>query len=70
MNPLQNRYANDDPMKLNTLEDLYVHELKDLFSAEQQIVKALPRMAKTASSKELASGFQEHLEQQKSTRNV
>ena len=65
MNPEHNRYANDDPMKLNTLEDLYVHELKDLFSAEQQIVKALPKMAKAASSKELAAGFQEHLEQTK-----
>jgi ferritin-like metal-binding protein YciE len=65
MNPVPNRYANDDPMKLNTLEDLYVHELKDLFSAEQQIIKALPKMAKAASSKELAAGFQEHLEQTK-----
>jgi ferritin-like metal-binding protein YciE len=65
MNPMSNRYANDDPMKLNTLEDLYVHELKDLFSAEQQIIKALPKMAKAASSKELAAGFQEHLEQTK-----
>ena len=65
MNPVLNRYANDDPMKLNTLEDLYVHELKDLFSAEQQIIKALPKMAKAASSKELVAGFQEHLEQTK-----
>src|SRR6267142_3442947 len=52
-------------MELNTLEDLYVHELKDLFSAEQQIVKALPKMAKAASSKELRAGFEEHLEQTK-----
>jgi ferritin-like metal-binding protein YciE len=52
-------------MGLNTLKDLYVHELKDLFSAEQQIVKALPKMAKTASNKELVAGFQEHLEQTK-----
>ena len=65
MNPVPNRYANVDPMKLNTLEDLYVHELKDLFSAEQQIIKALPKMAKAASSKELVAGFQEHLEQTK-----
>ena len=64
-NPVPIRYANNDPMKLNTLEDLYVHELKDLFSAEQQIIKALPKMAKAASSKELAAGFQEHLEQTK-----
>ena len=65
MNPVPKRYANNGPMKLNTLEDLYVHELKDLFSAEQQIIKALPKMAKAASSKELAAGFQEHLEQTK-----
>jgi ferritin-like metal-binding protein YciE len=52
-------------MELSTLKDLYVHELKDLFSAEQQLVKALPKMAKAASNKELASGFQAHLEQTK-----
>jgi ferritin-like metal-binding protein YciE len=50
-------------MELETLKDLYIHELKDLFSAEQQLVKALPKMAKAASNKELAAGFQEHLEQ-------
>src|ERR1700730_3918894 len=50
-------------MELQTLKDLYFHELKDLFSAEQQLVKALPKMAKEASNKELAAGFQEHLEQ-------
>src|SRR6202795_3765045 len=52
-------------MELETLKDLYLHELKDLFSAEQQLVKALPKMAKAASKKELAAGFQEHLEQTK-----
>ena len=46
-------------------KDLYLHELKDLFSAEQQLVKALPKMAKAASNKELAGGFQAHLEQTK-----
>jgi hypothetical protein len=40
-------------MELGTLKDLYIHELKDLYSAEQQLVKALPRMAKAARSKEL-----------------
>ena len=53
------------PMELETLKDLYLHELKDLFSAEQQLVKALPKMAKAASNKELAGGFQTHLEQTK-----
>jgi ferritin-like metal-binding protein YciE len=52
-------------MELQTLKDLYIHELKDLFSAEQQLVRALPKMAKAASNKELAAGFQEHLEQTK-----
>ena len=52
-------------MELQTLKDLYIHELKDLFSAEQQIVKALPKMAKAARNKELVAGFQEHLEQTK-----
>jgi ferritin-like metal-binding protein YciE len=54
-----------DPVKLNTLEDLCVHEIKDFFSAEQQLIKALPKMAKAASSKELVAGFQEYLEQTK-----
>ncbi|MDI1312840.1 ferritin-like domain-containing protein [Prosthecobacter sp.] len=53
-------------MKLNTLHDLYVQELKDLYSAENQLVKALPKMAKAATNAELRSGFEEHLEQ---TRN-
>jgi ferritin-like metal-binding protein YciE len=48
-------------MKLKTLHDLYVEELKDLYSAEQQILKALPKMAKAAASSELADAFQEHL---------
>src|SRR5277367_3943769 len=52
-------------MEFATLKDLYLHELKDLFSAEQQLVKALPKMAKAASNKELAGGFQAHLEQTK-----
>ena len=52
-------------MKLQTLRDLYVHELKDLYSAEQQLIKALPKMAKAATNEELAAGFKEHLEQTK-----
>src|SRR5271163_2421289 len=52
-------------MELQTLKDLYIHELKDLFSAEQQIVNALPKMVKAASNKELVAGFQENLEQTK-----
>jgi len=52
-------------MKLETLENLFVHELKDLLSAEKQLVKALPKMAKGANSVHLQNAFQEHLEQTK-----
>jgi ferritin-like metal-binding protein YciE len=45
------------------MADLYLHELKDLYSAEKQIIKALPKMIKTAANQELAAGFKEHLEQ-------
>lgn len=50
-------------MALHTLEDLFVKELKDLYSAEKQILKALPKMAKSASSEKLREGFEEHREQ-------
>lgn len=45
---------------------LYVDELKDLYSAENQLVNALPKMAKAASSEDLRDGFEKHLEQTKS----
>ena len=47
------------------LKELYIDELKDLYSAESQLVKALPKIAKAASSDELRQGFEEHLEQTK-----
>ncbi len=47
-------------MKLDTLHDLFVHEIKDLYSAENQLSKALPKMAKAASSSELATAFEDH----------
>ena len=50
-------------MRNDSLKELYVEELKDLYSAENQLVKALPKMAKAASSDELRQGFEEHLEQ-------
>lgn len=49
-------------MKLSNLQDLYVDELKDLYSAENQILKALPKMIKAASATELQDAFQEHLD--------
>ncbi|MGB9067723.1 MAG: ferritin-like domain-containing protein [Candidatus Acidiferrales bacterium] len=52
-------------MQENQLRELYVEELRDLYSAEKQLVKALPKMAKAATSSDLRSGFEEHLEQTK-----
>jgi ferritin-like metal-binding protein YciE len=49
----------------DNLKKLYVDELKDLFSAENQLLKALPKMANAASSDELRTGFEKHLEQTK-----
>jgi len=50
-------------MKLDTLQDLFVHGLQDLYSAEQQLVEALPQMISAAGSEELRTALQEHLEQ-------
>jgi ferritin-like metal-binding protein YciE len=50
-------------MEMNTLRDLYIDELKDLWSAEKQLVKALPRMAKAANDPELSKAFLTHLRQ-------
>ncbi len=53
-------------MKLDTLEKLYVDELRDIYNAENQLLKALPKMAKGASSPDLKSGFEKHLRQTES----
>ena len=50
-------------MKLESLKDLFIGELKDLYSAENQLVKALPKMAKAASNAELRAGFEKHLKE-------
>jgi ferritin-like metal-binding protein YciE len=50
---------------LNRLKHLYVEELKDLYNAENQLVKALPKIAKAATAEDLRAGFEEHLEQTK-----
>lgn len=52
-------------MKLESLRELFVEELKDLYSAENQIIKALPKMIKASSSEDLKTGFAKHLEQTK-----
>jgi ferritin-like metal-binding protein YciE len=49
-------------MALESLHDLYVEELRDLYNAENQLLKALPRMAKAASHEDLKAAFTEHLE--------
>jgi ferritin-like metal-binding protein YciE len=52
-------------MSVETAQELFVEELKDLYSAEKQIVRALPKVAKAVESEELRSGIEEHLEQTK-----
>jgi ferritin-like metal-binding protein YciE len=52
-------------MKLDTLQKLYTEELRDLYNAENQLLKALPKMAKAASSEELKDAFEKHLEKAK-----
>lgn len=52
-------------MAEQSLKELYTDELKDLYSAENQLVKALPKLAKASESPELKAGFEEHLEQTK-----
>jgi ferritin-like metal-binding protein YciE len=53
-------------MQLSTLHDLFVEQLEDLYSAETQLVEALPKMASAASHEELRDAFEQHLEE---TRN-
>src|SRR5215469_18631727 len=52
-----------DPMTKNSLLGLYVDELRDIYNAEKQLTKALPKMAKAATTEDLRNGFTEHLEQ-------
>lgn len=48
-------------MTIKTLQDLYLHELQDLYDAENQILKALPKMMKSANSEELKAAFEQHM---------
>jgi ferritin-like metal-binding protein YciE len=50
-------------MKVTTLDELLEDELKDIYSAETQLIKALPNMAKAAESNDLRAAFEQHLEQ-------
>jgi ferritin-like metal-binding protein YciE len=56
-------------MKIDSLEDVLIHELNDLYSAEDQLVEALPLMAEAASNSELRSAFQQHLEETRDHRD-
>ncbi len=51
--------------KISSLRDVFIGQLRDLYSAETQLIKALPKMAKAANSEDLAQGFTDHLEQTK-----
>src|SRR5690606_22089553 len=51
------------PMAVKTIEELFIHELSDIYSAEKQLTKALPRLARAAENPDLAEGFRTHLEE-------
>lgn len=51
------------PTTLNSLDDLLLHELRDLYSAETQLIETLPKMAQAASHSDLKDAFDEHLEE-------
>lgn len=50
-------------MTTKTLKDLFIHSLSDVYSAEKQLTRALPRLARAASNPELRSAFEQHLEE-------
>jgi ferritin-like metal-binding protein YciE len=50
-------------MRMESLQDLYIDQLRDLYNAENQLVKALPKLAKASTSRELQTAFADHLEQ-------
>jgi ferritin-like metal-binding protein YciE len=55
-------------MKVDSLEDVLIHELNDLYSAEDQLIEALPQMAQAASTRELRDAFQQHLDETRDQR--
>jgi ferritin-like metal-binding protein YciE len=66
--PLASKHSNffwRIAVEINSLRELYVDQLRDLYDAENQLIKALPKMAKGATSDELREGIEEHLEQTK-----
>jgi ferritin-like metal-binding protein YciE len=51
------------PMTIKTIEELFIHELSDIYSAEKQLTKSLPRMARASTAPELKEAFTSHLEE-------
>jgi ferritin-like metal-binding protein YciE len=62
---LEEKWTGAHPMNTTELKEVLTEQLKDIYSAEKQLVKALRKMAKAASTDELSNGFEEHLEQTK-----
>jgi ferritin-like metal-binding protein YciE len=56
-------FLTEEIVKESELKNLYIDELRDIYNAENQLTKALPKMAKAATSKDLRAGFEEHLKQ-------
>lgn len=50
-------------MTIKTIQDLFIHELSDIYSAEKQLTKALPRLARAAENPQLSKAFDQHLEE-------
>lgn len=50
-------------MTIKTMQDLFVHELSDIYSAEKQLAKALPRLSRASENRELSRAFDQHLEE-------
>jgi len=59
------QFIREDTVAVESLNELFVEQLRDLYDAENQLIKALPKMAQGANSEELRQGFEEHLEQTK-----
>lgn len=57
-------------MNIKTVEDLFIHLLSDTYSAEKQLTKALPKLARATSNEKLSQAFQSHLEETKVRLNV
>ena len=55
---------------IKKMDDLFVHTLRDIYYAENQIVKALPKMIDKATNRDLSNGLKNHLEETKSKSNV